>query len=388
MNRNLNKIGNFSIIFGILLISLLFFKNKTNQFFFIDYLSVFTFFISVSIGATFLILLMYLTRGGWGTIVKRVPEHLMSLLPIFSLFFIPILFGLDYIFEWLDPTVIATDYLVQKKLPYLNLPFFIVRNIFYFSVFSIVGYYYSKKSIEQDTATGDAINKITSSLQRKSPIALLLMSLATSFASFDWLMSLYSHWFSTIFGIYYFSGCIVFCLAITIIIYELLKMTNVLDEYPNTEHFHDLSKLLYGFLVFWAYVSFSQYFLTWYANIPEFTVWYYPRLKGEWGILFYVLIILHFVLPLFGFMSRHVKRNQLGRILFSVLVIIVHYFDLRFTIYPNFTDINKISLNEYLLILSFSAIIIPVLYFRIKKYKIIPINDPRLAESKKLENSL
>ncbi len=388
MNRNLNKIGNFSIIFGILLISLLFFKNKTNQFFFIDYLSVFTFFISVSIGATFLILLMYLTRGGWGTIVKRVPEHLMSLLPIFSLFFIPILFGLDYIFEWLDPTVIATDYLVQKKLPYLNLPFFIVRNIFYFSVFSIVGYSYSKKSIEQDTATGDAINKITSSLQRKSPIALLLMSLATSFASFDWLMSLYSHWFSTIFGIYYFSGCIVFCLAITIIIYELLKMTNVLDEYPNTEHFHDLSKLLYGFLVFWAYVSFSQYFLTWYANIPEFTVWYYPRLKGEWGILFYVLIILHFVLPLFGFMSRHVKRNQLGRILFSVLVIIVHYFDLRFTIYPNFTDINKISLNEYLLILSFSAIIIPVLYFRIKKYKIIPINDPRLAESKKLENSL
>ena len=142
------------------------------------------------------------------------------------------------------------------------------------------------------------------------------MSLATSFASFDWLMSLYPHWFSTIFGIYYFAGAIVFCLALTIIVYEILKDVGLLKDYPNTEHFHDLSKLLYGFIIFWAYISFSQYFLTWYANIPEFTQWYYPRLKGEWKSLFYILIILRFVLPLFGFMSRHVKRNKLARIAF------------------------------------------------------------------------
>ena len=94
------------------------------------------------------------------------------------------------------------------------------------------------------------------------------MSLATlTFASFDWLMSLYPHWFSTIFGIYYFAGAIVFCLALTIIVYEILKDVGLLKDYPNTEHFHDLSKLLYGFIIFWAYISFSQYFLTWYANI-------------------------------------------------------------------------------------------------------------------------
>ncbi|MEK9728224.1 MAG: hypothetical protein VW397_09000 [Candidatus Margulisiibacteriota bacterium] len=388
MISKLDKLGKFFVALGILIISILFFNNKTNQMFFVNYLSVFTFFISASLGATFLILLMHLTRGGWGTVVKRVPEHLMSFLPIFALFFLPLLFGLDYIFEWLDPNVIANDYLVQKKLPYLNLPFFIIRNIFYFSVFSIVGYYYSKKSIEQDTAIGDNINKITKSLQRKSPVALLLMSLAVSFASFDWLMSLYSHWFSTIFGIYYFAGCIVFCLAITIITYELLKHFKFLDQYPNVEHFHDLSKLLYGFLIFWAYVSFSQYFLTWYANIPEFTQWYYPRLNGEWGNLFYLLIVLHFILPLFGFMSRHVKRNRFARILFSLLVIVVHYFDLRFTIYPNFTKINEISGVEYLLIISFTLILVPLLYFKINKFKIIPQNDPRLSESKKLENAL
>ena len=374
--------------FGVIFTTGLFYTQKTNQNFFIDYLTVFSFFISVSIGAAFLILLMHLTRGGWGVVIKRVPEHLMSLLPIFSLMFIPILFGLDYIYEWLDPAIIAKDYLIQKKLPYLNLTFFVIRNIFYFAVFSVVGFYYWQKSIKQDNAVGEDINNITKSLQRKSPVALLLMSLATSFASFDWLMSLYSHWFSTIFGIYYFAGCVVFCLALTIIIYEILKGLNLLNEYPNIEHFHDLSKLLYGFIIFWSYVSFSQYFLTWYANIPEFTQWYYPRINGEWGQLFYLLIILHFVLPLFGFMSRHIKRNRIMRILFASLIIIVHYFDLRFTIYPNFTSVNSMSSIEYGLILGFSAIFIPLLYFKIKKHKIIPINDPRLKESKKLENAI
>ena len=101
--------------FGVIFTTGLFYTQKANQNFFIDYLTVFSFFISVSIGAAFLILLMHLTRGGWGVVIKRVPEHLMSLLPIFSLMFIPILFGLDYIYEWLDPAIIAKDYLIQKK---------------------------------------------------------------------------------------------------------------------------------------------------------------------------------------------------------------------------------------------------------------------------------
>ncbi|MGA0242052.1 MAG: hypothetical protein ACO3K7_03535 [Candidatus Marinamargulisbacteria bacterium] len=388
MTQKLPTIMKLILFLGIALLTGLFLNNQSNPSFFLNYLGVFSFFISASIGATFLILLMYLTRGGWGVVIKRVPEHLMSLLPIFALLFIPLLFGLDYIFEWLDPAVVAKDYLIQKKIAYLNLPFFIIRNIFYFLVFSVVGFYYWQKSVEQDHATPENAKKITSSLQRKSPVALLLMSIATSFASFDWLMSLYPHWFSTIFGVYYFAGCMVFCLAITIIVYEGLKLLTPIGNYPNVEHFHDLSKLLYGFLIFWAYVSFSQYFLTWYANIPEFTQWYYPRIKGEWESLFYLLIVLHFILPLFGFMSRHIKRNRIGRIGFSVLVIIVHYWDVRFTIYPNVTKVDQMVANEWLLLLAFTAILAPIIYFKIKNHSLIPGNDPRLSESKHLENAL
>tara|TARA_Y100001935_G_scaffold244489_2_gene236973 strand:+ start:6439 stop:7608 length:1170 start_codon:yes stop_codon:yes gene_type:complete len=387
-NNILNKLLKVLLVFGILGLLFLFYINRSSGPFYLDYLSVYGYFISLSIGATFLILLMYLTRAGWGVVIKRVPEHLMSLLPIYALLFIPILFGLDHIFEWLDPSHIAHDPLIQAKLPYLNLEFFVVRNIIYFVVFSVVSSFYWKNSIRQDNSNKEESSEITKNLQRKSPLAILLMSLVTSFASFDWLMSLYPHWFSTIFGIYYFAGCMVFVLAVTILIYEILLRYNLVKDYPNTEHFHDLSKLLYGFVIFWSYVSFSQYFLTWYANIPEFTQWYYPRLIGEWKILFFTLIVLHFLLPLFGFMSRHVKRSSIGRISFCILFIIIHYLDIRFIVYPNFTEVNSISINEYLLLIVFSLIIIPLISFKILKYKILPENDPRYSESKKLENAL
>lgn len=387
-NSFLNKVLKVLLVSGIFGLLSLFYKNRSSGPFYLDYLSVYGYFISLSIGATFLILLMYLTRAGWGVVIKRVPEHLMSLLPIYALLFIPILFGLDHIFEWLDPSHIAHDPLIQAKLPYLNLEFFVARNILYFVVFSVVSSYYWKNSIRQDNSNKEESIEITRNLQRKSPLAILLMSLVTSFASFDWLMSLYPHWFSTIFGIYYFAGCMVFVLAVTILIYEILLRYKLVKDYPNTEHFHDLSKLLYGFVIFWSYVSFSQYFLTWYANIPEFTQWYYPRLIGEWKVLFFTLIILHFLLPLFGFMSRHVKRSSMGRIGFCILFIIIHYLDIRFIVYPNFTNVNKISGNEYLLLITFTLIIVPLISFKILKYKILPENDPRYSESKKLENAL
>lgn len=390
MNQpSLLKYFKLALFSGIISLLAIFYFNKENTNFYLDYLSVFSYFISLSIGATFLVLLMHLTRAGWGVVVRRIPEHLMSLLPIYALLFVPILFGLDTIFEWLNPDVIATDYLVQKKLPYLNLTFFIIRNIIYFTVFAIVSRYYWVRSVRQDSVKKADGLQLTKNMQRRSPIAILAMALATSFASFDWLMSLYSHWFSTIFGIYYFAGCMVFLLSVTIITYELLLKLNIIKDVPTNEHFHDLSKLLYGFVIFWSYVAFSQYFLTWYANIPEFTQWYYPRLHNGWDTVFYALIIFHFLLPLFGFMSRHVKRNSIGRVAFSIIFIVIHYVDIRFLIYPNsFKKYHEISLIEGSLIVSFALIVIPLIAFKIVNHQKIPINDPRLEESKKLENAL
>ena len=139
-------------ITGIVLLCGLIYTQRSTPSFFVDYLSVYTFFISLSIGATFFIILMSLTRAGWGIAIKRVPEFLMSILPYYALLFIPILFGLDFIFEWLQPHHIAHDILIQKKMPYLNQPFFVIRNIIYFVVFSTVSTFYWLSSKQQDSA--------------------------------------------------------------------------------------------------------------------------------------------------------------------------------------------------------------------------------------------
>lgn len=365
----------------------LLFKNSHD--FFTHYMSVFSFYISLALGAAFFVVLTYLTRAGWHTAVKRIPEHIMSTLPIFALLFIPILFGVEHLFEWLNMDHVARDPLIQHKQPYLNLPFFIIRNIFYFISWAVIGTYYWRLSIQQDDAINQCVQEHTNKqLQRRAPIALLVLSITTSFASFDWIMSLFPHWFSTIFGIYYFAGAMVFLLATTILLYELALFFKLTTALPTTEHFHDLSKLLYGFVIFWAYVAFSQYFLTWYANIPEFTQWYYPRLKGDWQSLFYLLILFHFIVPLFGFMSRHIKRNRFFRICFCILLIGMHYLDIRFLIYPNVTAINTMSLTEWGLLIGLGLLLIGVIGRKITNHQIIPLNDPRLPESKKLENAL
>ena len=252
MSKIADRIFKSFLIVGIILLGYLFYVNKVSQDFYINYLSVYSFFISASIGAAFLILLMHLTRGGWGIVVKRVPEHLMSLLPIFALLFIPLLFGLEHVYEWLDADVIAKDYLIQQETSIFESYVFYHKKYFlFYSIFSNWILLLEKFNKKQDTAKKEEAIQITKSLQRKSPVALLLMSLATSFASFDWLMSLYPHWFSTIFGIYYFAGAVVFCLAITIIIYEILKDVGLLKDYPNT---------LSIFMIYQSYYMDSLYF--------------------------------------------------------------------------------------------------------------------------------
>jgi hypothetical protein len=387
MTKTLQQQLKLLVLGGLGLLGIMFSLYYTTTAFYVSYLVVFLYGLSISIGAAFLLLLMHLTRAGWGVPVKRIPEHFMSFLPLFSLFLIPLLFGLDHLFIWLNPVEVAGDYLLQKKAPYLNLPFFIIRNALYCIVFSTVGYYYWRKSLEQDS-NPDAAAKITASLQKKSPVAILFLSLATSFMAFDWIMSLYPHWFSTILGVNFFAGCMVAALSCTILGYDIYRLMTKSTTLPSNEHMHELSKLFYGFIIFWSYVSFSQYFLTWYANIPEFTQWYYPRLTGEWGTIFYVLAIGHFVLPLFGFMSRHVKRHLVGRLFFSIVILALHYLDIRYAVWPNFTTSSHISWLEILIMISFLIILTSLLINKICRYAIIPTNDPRLEESKHVENAI
>ena len=151
---------------------------------------------------------------------------------------------------------------------------------------------------------------LTLRMERLSPVGLILLAGTITFAAFDFLMSLTPRWYSTIYGLYYFSGAMVGALASIILLAIALQAAGRLRNLVTVEHYHDLGKLLFAFVVFWGYMAFSQYMLIWYANLPEETEWYQPRNSGVWAVVSLVLLFGHLLIPFLGMMSRQIKREQ------------------------------------------------------------------------------
>ena len=182
-----------------------------------------------------------------------------------------------------------------------------LRGIGYFAVWILIARYFWRSSLGQDL-THDPVP--TEKMRKFSGPAMLAFALTINFAAFDWLMSLDPHWFSTIFGIYFFAGCAVAIFAALPIFAAILQWSGYVTREISDDHYHDMGKLLFGFMMFWAYIAFSQYLLIWYANIPEETFWFLLRQRGGWQFVGLLLIFGHFVLPFFGLMTRSARRSR------------------------------------------------------------------------------
>lgn len=348
-----------------------------------SYITSYMFFLGISLGAMFLVLIQHLSRAGWSVTVRRVPEILMKNIGLMIILFIPVAFKIPELFHWADPSALAHDYLLQVKQPYLNKPFFLIRSVSYFVIWILISRYYFNQSTKQDIEGGEAI---TDRLQNRSAVSILLFSLSFTFAAFDWLMSLSPHWFSTIFGVYVFANSVLAALCATSLIYLLLRKFGYLKEIVTVEHYHDLGKLIYGFVIFWAYVAFSQYFLIWYANIPEETVWYLHRLNGSWKYFAAFIIIGHFIFPLFGFMSRYAKRHLGYHAFMASFILIMCYCDTYYIAMPNISKTFHLGLADITSILGIGGLFIASIFYTLGKVSLIPVKDPRLSESLHFEN--
>ncbi|RAP33923.1 hypothetical protein DID77_02380 [Candidatus Marinamargulisbacteria bacterium SCGC AG-439-L15] len=374
------------LCFGVGIIALIlslgsYFKDPHH--FYFSYLTSFIFFLGLSMSAMFLVLIQHLTRAGWGIVIRRAAEHMMRNLPLLLLLFIPILLGAKNLYHWMDAHVLATDHLVQVKAPYLNKTFFTIRAIGYFIVWLVISKFFFKKSVEQDIIGGE---DITADLQKKSAPAILLFALTYSFASFDWIMSLNPHWFSTIFGIYVFANSTLAALCTISLIYLILRRAGFLKEIVTIEHYHDLGKLIYGFVVFWTYIAFSQFFLIWYANIPEETSWFLYRLSGSWKTFTIVLVIGHFIFPLFFFMSRHVKRHLPSHTFMICFLLIMCYLDVYYLVMPTIQKSVHFSFADIACFIGIGGIYLGNIFYNMKKYELIPTKDPYIGESLQFKN--
>jgi hypothetical protein len=359
------------------------------QYFFHSYLWSYSFVLSIALGGLFFVLVQHATRAGWSVTVRRSAEFLGSHFGLLFLLFLPILIptllGNQYnIYHWVHPGGGHEGELLARKAPYLNVTFFGVRAIFYFGVWWYLGHYYLKQSLVQDK-TADA--GITLRLERCSYISIIFFAITVTFAAIDWLMSLTPEWYSTIFGIYYFSGGIAGAMAALILIVVACQAIGRLREAVTVEHYHDLGKLLFAFVVFWGYIAFSQYLLIWYANIPEETHWYLLRQHGDWKWVSLALLFGQLLIPFAGLLSRHVKRHKYLLAFWAAWVLAMHWLDLYWVVMPSTkSERPPFDAIDVCLLVGLVGVYAASVLRTMAHKSLLPLADPRLQESVAFEN--
>ena len=347
--------------------------------FFRSYLSAFLFWTGVALGCMAVAMLHHVTGGAWGLPIRRPLESGTRTLPLMLLLFLPIVLGARRIYEWADPAAVAHDPILRHKSLYLNLPFFTGRALLYFAAWLALAYFLNRWSLEQD-ATG--ARPIARRLQILSSAGLVAYGLTVTFASIDWAMSLEPHWFSTMYGVLFIAGQGLTAFAFIVVVLVLLADTPPLASYVAQRHYHDLGKLMLAFVMFWAYVSFSQYLIIWAGNLPEEIPWYLRRLQGGWGWIGIALIVFHFLLPFLLLLPASANRNP--RILGTVagLVLFMRLVEVFWLTQPAFAGSRfRIHWMDVLAPIGVGGLWLAVFFWQLGKRPLLPVNDPELQQA-------
>ena len=353
--------------------------------FFFSWLVSFLFFQSLALGALFFVLIMFAAQGGWGIVVRRIAETIFCTIPVMAVLFLPILFGLHDLFEWSHADALEHDALLRWKAPYLNVPFFMIRAALFFVIWSFIAVVYYRGPRGQD-ATGE--HAVSARLRKFAGPAIIVLALTQTFAAIDWIMSLTPHWYSTMFGVYFFAGSWVGFIALLSVVVPAMRGAGLLDTVISAEHLHDIGKFLFAFTAFWAYIAFSQYFLMWYGNMPEETIWYKARMEGSWLTVSLLLLFGHFVAPFFYLMGRDVKRKGATLAVGGVWLLLMHFVDLYWQVMPTLHPEGlRPSLLDVAALMTVGGCFVAAASWLMRRQALVPLRDPRLAESLAFENA-
>lgn len=355
-----------------------------------SYLWAFEVVLAIALGGLGWVLIEHAVRSQWSAVVKRIGETVMATLPLFAILFIPVAtLGFHALYPWTH----ETDEILETKRWFLSPGFFMVRAVIYLVIWAVLSQLFYRTSVKQDSLGNNLPerNRLALKMRMGSAAGIPLWALTLSFAAIDWVMSLQPHWYSTIFGLYMFAASILSFYAFTTLVAMSLQRGGMLKQAITTEHFHDLGKYVFGFTVFWAYIAFSQFVLIWYANIPEETEFYILRMEGGWQYISYALPIVHFFVPFFFLMSRHVKRHRAALAVACVWTLVMHMVDIYWLIVPNAAGHGHEahlapSWTDLTAIVGMVGAFLAVYAVFLKKNAVVAINDPRLEDSLAHEN--
>jgi len=397
--------------------------------------------LSLALGSLFFVMVLYITKASWGISVRRVAELFMRPMPIFAILVIPLVLLLPQMFPWLGakthleiqpekPTAaeanearpqaenpLAESRGFESKEPaalrdlpvanrkamehaeeheehevmahksfYLDKRFFLGRLIFYLLVWSWLAQKYFRWSTEQDKTK--AVEN-TAAAQSFAPLGLILFALTITFFGFDWFLSLNATWYSTIFGVYIFAQSALFQMACLILMTLALRRSGLLGDTVNVEHYHDMGKLLFGWIVFWSYISFAQFFLTWYSNIPDELTWFHARWHdngGSWKFMSASIVGFHFFVPFWFLMSRNIKRRLPLLALGALCMVVMHVVEVYWVVMPAYGPLSP-SLVDVGCLIGLLGVYMAAVLRGMEENSLVAVGDPRLERSLEFENA-
>ena len=342
----------------------------------LNYLMAYMFILSIGIGALLLIALEYVGGADWSVPIRRVVEFLAAIIIFLPILVLPLIFNIHDIFHWAHKDIAAADEILKGKSPYLNETFFIIR---VFAVLAIWGLFYFlliRNSNTQDKTKDQLLTKKNIIL---SAIFIPFFAITITITAFDWLMSLEPHWFSTIFGVYFFSGSVVASLAAVTLFVVKLKENGYMHPELVDDHLFSLGALQFAFINFWAYIAFSQYLLIWYANLPEENFWFLHRWENGWQYLSILLIIAHFIVPYAALLSQPAKMDPKRLKFISIWILFAHFIDLYWLVMPNVNGYYFSWIDIIVPLLAIGVIIL-IFNYRANKSNLVPIGDPKLQK--------
>jgi hypothetical protein len=339
------------------------------------------FFFMISLATLAFYAIQHASQAGWPVVLFRVMEAITAYLPIGAVllfvFFVLSSLHMNHLFVWMDPEVVAHDELIQNKVGYLNIPFFLGRAAFYMIGWIAYRQYARKLTLAQDGAS-DLKNYYK--LFKASAAFLVFFLITESMMSWDWIMSLDPHWFSTLFGWYIFASMIVSAITTIALVSIYLKGKGYL-EFVNNSHLHDLAKYMFGFSIFWTYLWFSQFMLIWYANIPEEVTYFVSRFN-DYKIPFLGMLVLNFVFPLLVLMNSDYKRVPWFIVCTGIVILIGHYVDIFVMIMPaTVGDQWFIGISEISSVLLILGIFIYAVFNALSKVPLLAKGNPFIHES-------
>jgi hypothetical protein len=350
--------------------------------FFSGYLLSFMVWLGVTLGSMSILMIRHLTGGGWGMVIRRIMGAAMRCIPLMTVLFIPLLFGLRYLYVWAGPLDKIADQHLREHLQditrsYLSVSGFIIRAAVYFAIWNLLSFLLTKWSREQNQP--DAPNH-TQHFKAVSGPGLVLYAFTIGFAAIDWIMSIDPGWISTMYGLIVLIGEVMSAMCFAVVIERILVKYKPMSGWLRPNFVHDHGNWMLTFIMVWAYFSFSQWLIIWAGNLPDEITWYMKRLNGGWGVIGLCLAIFHFIVPFVILLSRPLKRNIYKLVWVAIGLLIMQYLDLFWIIEPNFSSTLRLTWADVIIPVGMGGLWMWYFFRNLNAMPLLPLYDPDAHE--------